>query len=161
MVKGGGLVGTLADHIEAYIKQMLRENQGRAIELSRAQLADVFACVPSQINYVLATRFSLERGYIVESRRGGGGYIRIGRVQVKDVRQDALELLGQIGRRLTEREMDDLLARLTDFRVINSREAQLMRGIVQQETTGVEEGKDVLRASLIRAMLLLIMEQRA
>ncbi len=94
-------------------------------------------------------------------KRQGGGYIRIGRVQVKDVRQDALELLGQIGRRLTEREMDDLLARLTDFRVINSREAQLMRGIVQQETTGVEEGKDVLRASLIRAMLLLIMEQRA
>ncbi len=72
-------MGTLADHIEAYIKRMLRESQTNSIELSRAQLADSFACVPSQINYVLTTRFSLERGYVVESRRGGGGgYIRGG-----------------------------------------------------------------------------------
>jgi len=154
-------MGTLADHIEAYIKEMLRANQGRAIELSRAQLADVFACVPSQINYVLATRFSLERGYIVESRRGGGGYIRIGRVQVEDVRREALELIREIGLRLTEREMDNLLARLMDFRIITSRQAQMIRGIVQQETSGVDEGKDVLRASLVRGMLLLTLEQQA
>src|SRR5690554_735970 len=129
MVRGGGYMGTLADHIEAYIKQMLRENQGRAIELSRAQLADVFACVPSQINYVLATRFSLERGYIVESRRGGGGYIRIGRVQVEDVRQDTIELLNQIGQRLSERQMNNVLARLIDHHVLNARQAGIIRGI--------------------------------
>ena len=98
MVKGGGLVGTLADHIEAYIKRC-PENQGRAIELKPAQLADVFACVPSQINYVLAN--PLPRALYCRKPRGGG-YIRIGRVQVKDVRQDARSL-GQIGRRLTER----------------------------------------------------------
>ncbi|MGI6149098.1 MAG: CtsR family transcriptional regulator [Firmicutes bacterium] len=152
-------MGTLADHIEAYIKQMLRENQGRAIELSRAQLADVFACVPSQINYVLATRFSLERGYIVESRRGGGGYIRIGRVQVEDVRQDTIELLNQIGQRLSERQMNNVLARLIDHHVLNARQAGIIRGIVQQECANIGEGKDVLRASLVRAMLLLILEQ--
>ncbi len=154
-------MGTLADHIEAYIKQMLRENQGRAIELSRAQLADVFACVPSQINYVLATRFSLERGYIVESRRGGGGYIRIGRVEVEDVRQEALDMIRGIGQRLTEREMNNILATLSDYRVITSRQAGIIRGIVQQETSGVSQGKDILRASLVRAMLHLLLQQRS
>ena len=154
-------MGTLADHIEAYIKQMLRENQGRAIELSRAQLANVFACVPSQINYVLATRFSLERGYIVESRRGGGGYIRIGRVEVEDVRQEALDMIRGIGQRLTDREMNNILATLSDYRVITSRQAGIIRGIVQQETSGVSQGKDILRASLVRAILHLLLQQRS
>ena len=69
MVKGGGVRYTLADHIEAYIKRMIRENQGRAIELEPSPGWPTFLCVPSQINYVLTSAFSLERGYIVESRR--------------------------------------------------------------------------------------------
>lgn len=156
-----GSVSTLADHIEAYIKQMIRENQGRAVEVNRAQLASAFACVPSQINYVLTTRFSLERGYIVESRRGGGGYIRIGRVHVDDARQECLDLVRQIGRRLSEQQMNDILARLTDLQSITQRQAGLIRGIVQQEAAGIDEGKDLLRASLVRAMLFLILQQRA
>ncbi|HHW73309.1 MAG TPA: CtsR family transcriptional regulator [Firmicutes bacterium] len=151
-------MGTLADHIEAYIKQMLQKSEGRSVELSRAQLADAFSCVPSQINYVLATRFTLERGYIVESRRGGGGYIRIAHVQVEDDLTHAVNLLRSIGSQLSERHMENILARLQDLGVITERENRLIRGIVQQETSTIGQGRELLRASLVRALLFYIIE---
>ncbi len=151
-------MGTLADHIEAYIKSMLRESQTNSIELSRAQLADAFACVPSQINYVLTTRFSLERGYVVESRRGGGGYIRVGRVHVGDRFAHAVHLLQSIGEELDERQMENILARFKDMQLINQKEMRLIRGIIQQEVSTVGEGKELLRASLLRGLLFWIIK---
>ncbi|NLJ81223.1 MAG: CtsR family transcriptional regulator [Firmicutes bacterium] len=151
-------MGTLADHIEAYIKKMLRESQTNSIELSRAQLADVFSCVPSQINYVLTTRFSLERGYLVESRRGGGGYIRVGHVHVGNRLNHAVHLLQSIGPELDEKQMENILARLQDHQVISRREGQIIRGITQQEVGTVTEGKDILRASLVRALIFFIIK---
>ena len=74
-----------SDSIEAYIKALLA--QAGMAELKRSELADVFQVVPSQINYVIKTRFTESRGYIVESKRGGGGYIRIGKVQFSDHHQ--------------------------------------------------------------------------
>ena len=71
----------ISDLIEGYLKQIIElEGQGH-IEIKRSELADKFQCVPSQINYVINTRFTAERGYLVESKRGGGGYIRILRVE--------------------------------------------------------------------------------
>lgn len=151
-------MSTLADHIEAYIKQLLRDSQTNSVELSRAQLADDFSCVPSQINYVLATRFTLDRGYLVESRRGGGGYIRVGHLQVDDRLAHTVKLLQSIGSSLDERQMDNVLIYLKDHRVVTSREVQLIRGIVQQEVGTVSVGKDVLRASLLRSLLFFIIE---
>ncbi|HHX95206.1 MAG TPA: CtsR family transcriptional regulator, partial [Clostridia bacterium] len=75
-------MGSLADEIERYIKEMLEKSRQRAVRLNRSQLAEMFDCVPSQINYVLSTRFSTERGYYVESRRGGGGYLLITRFPI-------------------------------------------------------------------------------
>ena len=83
--KGGEDLG-ISDIIAGFIQQEL-DQAGGALELQRADLAQRFNCVPSQINYVMSTRFSPEHGYIVESRRGGGGYIRITRVQVDHRRQ--------------------------------------------------------------------------
>lgn len=151
-------MGTLADHIEAYIKRMLQNSENRSIELSRAQLADVFSCVPSQINYVLATRFTLERGYIVESRRGGGGYIRIAHVQVEDDLTHAVNLLKGIGSQLSEQRMESILAHLRDLGLLSPHQCRLIRGIVQQESSSISQGKDVLRASLVRALLFYIIE---
>ena len=74
-----------SDSIEAYIKAILA--QAGMAELKRSELADVFQVVPSQINYVIKTRFTESRGYVVESKRGGGGYIRIGKVQFSDHHQ--------------------------------------------------------------------------
>lgn len=154
-------MGTLADHIEAHIKKMLKSSGDNSVELSRAQLANDFSCVPSQINYVLATRFTLERGYIVESRRGGGGYIRVVHVQVEDDLTHAVNLLRSIGSQLSERQLENILARLTDIGVISPRECRLVRGIVQQEVGTINQGKDVLRASLLRALLFYIIESES
>ena len=72
----------LSDHIEEFIKELLIEDEGMA-ELQRNELAQKFNCAPSQINYVLTTRFSPNRGYVTESRRGGGGYIRVIRLDIE------------------------------------------------------------------------------
>ena len=69
----------LSDSIERFIKELMEE--GSQIEVRRNELAQHFGCAPSQINYVLATRFSVDHGYIIESRRGGGGYVRIVRMR--------------------------------------------------------------------------------
>lgn len=151
----------MADHIEAYIKKMLQKSQTHSIELSRAQLAHDFACVPSQINYVLATRFTLERGYVIESRRGGGGYIRVVHVQVDDSYAHAVNLLKNIGPKLAETQMQNVLAHLKDHGIICAKECRLLRGIVQQEVSTVSEGKDVLRASLMRSLLFFIIESES
>lgn len=73
----------LSDRIEAFINELMRDENDFA-EFGRNELADIFGCVPSQINYVIATRFNQQKGYAVESRRGGGGYIRITRINMKD-----------------------------------------------------------------------------
>ena len=72
----------VSDIIEQYLKSMLLESPQGLVEIQRNDLADRFSCVPSQINYVISTRFTLEKGYVVESKRGGGGYIRIQRIQL-------------------------------------------------------------------------------
>src|SRR5690606_12275077 len=72
----------ISDLIEQYLKQMLQDSSEGTVEIQRNELADRFSCVPSQINYVISTRFTLEKGYLVESKRGGGGYIRIQRIEL-------------------------------------------------------------------------------
>ena len=84
-----------SDHIEAYIKAIL--DQSGIVELQRSQLADTFQVVPSQINYVIKTRFTESRGYLVESKRGGGGYIRIGRIEFSSHHEMLRDLLYSIG----------------------------------------------------------------
>mgnify|MGYP000337051595 CR=1 FL=1 len=95
--KGGEDLG-ISDIIAGFIQQEL-DQAGGALELQRADLAQRFNCVPSQINYVMSTRFSPEHGYIVESRRGGGGYIRITRGQV-DRQTLLMHVINSIGDRL-------------------------------------------------------------
>ncbi|MDO3655591.1 CtsR family transcriptional regulator, partial [Bacillus subtilis] len=74
----------ISDIIEQYLKEVLDQNGREILEIKRNEIADKFQCVPSQINYVINTRFTSERGYIVESKRGGGGYIRIIKVKMND-----------------------------------------------------------------------------
>src|SRR5690606_29252615 len=106
------------DLIERHIKEMLAMQN--KVELRRRDLADLFACVPSQINYVLATRFTPERGYIVETRRGGAGYVRIERIRW--TRPDFLNIVYDQGiRTLTEEQAQHLLVRLQEAGILSSR----------------------------------------
>ena len=151
-------MASLADHIEAYIKKQLQRSPNHILVLNRAQLADTFSCVPSQINYVLTTRFSQDRGYVIESRRGGGGYIRV----VKTLHghgNDTVDMVRQIGSAIEERQVDNVLIALVDYGKLSGRQAQLIKGVLQQETAASELDSDRLRASLLRAMLLVHLQE--
>ena len=86
----------ISDLIACFIQDALDETEGGVVELQRGDLAQRFNCVPSQINYVMSTRFSPEHGYIVESRRGGNGYIRITRVQT-DRKTILMQVINSVG----------------------------------------------------------------
>src|SRR5690625_1258113 len=77
MKRGVMVMRNISDIIEEYLKKKLSDKGKNVIEIKRSEIANQFQCVPSQINYVINTRFTIEKGYLVESKRGGGGYIRI------------------------------------------------------------------------------------
>ena len=89
-------MANLADIIEEYLRELLEQSVNDSIEIQRGELARVFQCVPSQITYVLEKRFSIDRGFVVQSRRGGGGYIRIMRLPAKEEADLLREVLPQL-----------------------------------------------------------------
>ena len=107
----------ISDIIAGFIQQEL-DNAGGALELQRSDLAQRFNCVPSQINYVMSTRFSPEHGYIVESRRGGGGYIRITRVQV-DRQTLLMHVINSVGNTLDSRSARAIAQNLVDGEAVS------------------------------------------
>ena len=148
----------LSDSIESFIKDMLDEGSAE-VELKRNELAEYFRCAPSQINYVLATRFSPDHGYLTESRRGGGGYIRIVRV-VQSGSQRLMSLVTErIGDSLTAEECIRLISQLKEADIVTADEASLMAAAVNSRAMGVplpDEMKNAMRARIMKSMLMTI-----
>ncbi len=144
----------ISDIIEGYLKQVIELGGKGHIEIKRSELADKFQCVPSQINYVINTRFTAERGYLVESKRGGGGYIRILHVKPNS-KFDLLEsMIAQIENGATQSMAEDIVYRLIDEEVITKREAKLMLAALDRSTLRLELPiRDELRSYIMRAML--------
>ncbi len=117
---------TLSDAIERYIRELLTRNDDRILEIQRAALANRFRCVPSQINYVLKTRFTPEHGYIVESRRGEGGYIRIIRVESVSRRDLLMSIYRAASDGVGRGQAMGYLHRMREESIITEREARLM-----------------------------------
>jgi len=114
----------LADVIEQWILHQMASEQDEIIILRRNEMAEELACAPSQITYVLSTRFTIERGFIVESRRGSGGFVRIARIPVQTiVYQDAAN---QIDESISLEEVRAIVARLRGHNLMTSREAALV-----------------------------------
>ena len=148
----------ISDSIESFIKNMLGEDSDE-VELKRNELAEYFGCAPSQINYVLATRFSPDHGYLTESRRGGGGYIRIVRV-VQSGSQRLMYLVNdRIGDSLSEEECLRLISQLKEQMIVTADEAALMAGAVSTRALSVpvpDALKDAMRAKMMKSMLMSI-----
>lgn len=138
-----------SDSIEAYIKALLA--QVGVAELKRSELADVFQVVPSQINYVIKTRFTESRGYIVESKRGGGGYIRIGKVQFSDHHQMLQDLAANIGENISQQVFNDILQMLYEEKLLTKRETQLFFATTSDEVLGRDAL--ILRASMLKKII--------
>ncbi len=145
----------LSDSIESFIKTLLTQDETE-VQLKRNELAEYFGCAPSQINYVLATRFTPDHGYVIESHRGGGGYIRIVRVVAQPGRQLLYLIHQRIGDSIAESEAARVIVGLLDQKLITSDEASIMRAAVGSDALGVplpDALKDALRARCLKAML--------
>lgn len=138
-----------SDHIETYIKAIL-ESVGK-VELQRSQLADTFQVVPSQINYVIKTRFTENRGYLVESKRGGGGYIRIARVTFSDQHQLLRHVISTLAEEISEQGFAEILDYLSGEGVVTDREAQLIFSLAGDDLLGAEA--PLLRAKMLHRLL--------
>ncbi len=145
----------LSDTIEQFIKALLAA-QEEPVDIQRNELAAYFRCAPSQINYVLQTRFSVERGYLIESRRGGGGYIRVVRVP-----QEGLPLAqiitSQLGTQMTQAEGELLLSHLQQRGVICAQTAALLAAAMSEQALKPFPMRDEMRVGMMRQALLALM----
>lgn len=147
-----------SDLIANFIESIL-DDAGGIAELQRGSLAERFSCVPSQINYVISTRFSPEHGYIVESRRGGGGYIRITRVQLRP-HQLIMHTVNSVGDRLDQRTAAAFISNMLGAKEIDEKTAGLiMTAIGDNALRPISpEHRDIVRASIFKQMLVSILQ---
>ena len=143
----------LSDIIEEFIKDMFSD-QSDYIEIQRNDLAEKFNCVPSQINYVISTRFKPSQGYYVESKRGGGGHIRIKKVDTSKTNY-LMYIITNIEETLSSKEVDILISNLLSYGMITEKEAKLLKVATSDNILIIPiEYKDKLRANIFKNMLL-------
>ncbi len=144
----------ISDEIARMIERML-DAGGGSLELQRNKLADEFGCVPSQINYVITSRFSADRGYIVESRRGGGGCIKITRVSF-DKSTYLMHILGAIGDKLDMPTARAFIMGLLENRLIDNREFNIISAMLTDNALGRRDQyeNDAIRARLMKNLVL-------
>ena len=144
-------MSNIADMIESYILRQLATRQDGQVELRRTDIADEISCAPSQISYVLSTRFTQDKGFVVESRRGLGGFIRIVQVPLRDlVYQDMLSKLNED----TDIETVQSMVRyLAQHGMVETREAallmQMVTGLFHSETLAAKERVQMLKTMML------------
>ncbi|WP_270790566.1 CtsR family transcriptional regulator [Enterococcus diestrammenae] len=140
-----------SDLIEAYLKKILEDSE--IIEIRRTEMAQQFNCVPSQINYVINTRFTIQRGYTVASKRGGGGYIRIEKVKISDKHRFLEQVAELVDEALTEKNALAIIQKLYEEELLTQKEGNLILAVMAQSTLADYQEADKIRASLMRAVL--------
>ena len=145
----------LSDEIAAYILRMMECADDGEAELRRNELAEELGCVPSQINYVLTSRFTPEQGYVIESRRGGGGYIRIRRVKLERGMSPLMHTVNAVGNSLNAATAQAIVQNLLYQQLISKSSARLMLAALSDQAYRdvPREQRDLLRAALLKQML--------
>lgn len=144
----------MSDLVARHILEMLEEQDGNA-EIRRNELASVLGCVPSQINYVITSRFTPEQGYIVESRRGGGGYIRITRVKM-DKSTAIMHIVNSIGTTLDKATAEVMIKNMYNQSIIDMQTAKLLMSAMSERVfVDIPQNyRDILRARIFKNMIL-------
>ena len=145
----------LSDIIESFLKEMLDDMHG-SVEIQRNELANRFNCVPSQINYVISTRFTNDKGYYVESRRGGGGSISIRRFDIACAGDYLMHIISAIGDSLSQHTCEVFINNFVDYDIISRREAALMRAALSDKcmVDVAMEKRDNVRATMLKNMMM-------
>lgn len=143
------MMSNIADLIENYILRRLAAEQNARVELKRSDIADEISCAPSQISYVLSTRFTQEKGFVVESRRGLGGFIRIAKVPLQDlIYQD---ILSKINPTTSKEDFKSIIQYLYKHQIIQKREAAL---ILQSVGFVFDDLSPQKRTDLMRSLIM-------
>lgn len=144
----------ITDLIAQQINQMLEEDGG-VVRIQRNELANKIGCVPSQINYVITNRFTVEQGYLVESRRGGGGFIQIIKIDSSD-RQKVFHVINSIGDQIDEYSARMILKNLVCDKILTEKEGKLLMSAMSDSLLrGLpDQAKQTIRANLLKTMLL-------
>ncbi len=143
----------ISDKIEAFITELLKNEKSGCLELGRNELAQIFNCVPSQINYVIRTRFNDEHGYIVESKRGGGGYLRIRRIYT-DNNSLIFHIINSIDDNLELSTAISITERLYTDGIIDFKTANIIKAAVSDNSLAIPQShKKQLRANIFKNML--------
>lgn len=144
----------LSDIIESFIKELINETEGD-VEIRRNELANKFNCVPSQINYVIGTRFTQERGYYVESRRGGGGHIRITRVEVNSPGDYLMHIVASMGDSISQQSAQIYIQNFVDYDIMTPKTGELMKSATNDRALEniPQPTRDEVRANIIKNML--------
>ncbi len=146
----------ISDVIEQFLQDMMQKSDG-TLEIQRKTIADRFGCVPSQINYVIRTRFTNERGYLVESKRGGGGYLRISRVTAPENSSYIMHIVNSIGDNISFQTAAVILKNVIDNEYLTVREGRIiLSGLADNVLPFPLSVRDSVRATLLKSMLLSI-----
>ncbi|MDO5707110.1 MAG: CtsR family transcriptional regulator [Andreesenia angusta] len=146
----------ISNIIEEFIKHLINEAETGEIEIKRNELANKFECAPSQINYVLTTRFTSEKGYYIESRRGGGGYIKIFKTDINNDKHIKNMVSNIIGDSLTNEQCNSIIKEFIEEEVISLREARIMRAAINDRLLNSSDSEKEIRASIFKSMLLVL-----
>lgn len=150
----------LSNIIERFIKEMLEETENKTIEIQRNDLAEHFECAPSQINYVLTTRFTPYMGYYIESRRGGGGYIKIIKVGIDKYNDINSIVLDTIGDSITKNKAYNIIDGLVEEDVIKRREGNIIKAAIGDRSLYSADSniRNNIRADILKDILLILAE---
>lgn len=153
-------MANISETIEKFIVTSLENND--SVDISRNSLAEYFSCAPSQINYVLDTRFTLDRGYIKESRRGGSGFIKITKIQNTDTNAYLNNLItDSIGDEISEKRMSQILDKLLEDSVVSERERDVVFMALSDDSLSMPFTiKDKVRAKAFKNVLTKLMNNK-
>ncbi|MBR3885783.1 MAG: CtsR family transcriptional regulator [Clostridia bacterium] len=152
-------MANISEQIEKFLIATLGEND--SIDITRNSLAEYFSCVPSQINYVLETRFTVDRGYIVESKRGGGGFVKISKIKTNDS-NDYLNglFLESVGDELSEKRFSQILDKLVNDNIMSQAERVLIEASLSDDSLSMPFTiRDKVRAKAFKNVILKLMSR--
>lgn len=152
-------MANISDVIEQFILKTMGDDE--SVDISRNELATFFSCAPSQINYVLETRFTVDKGFVKESRRGGGGYIKISKINLDNDEYVSNLILESVGEELSQKRLSQILEKLKNEKIISDKEKEIIFSALSDLSLAMPFTiKDNIRAKAFKNVLTTLMKQK-
>ena len=152
-------MANISDIIEQFILKTMGDDE--SVDISRNELASFFSCAPSQINYVLETRFTIDKGFVKESRRGGGGFIKISKINLDNDEYVSNLILESVGDELSQKRLSQILDKLKNENIISQKEKEIIFSALSDSSLAMPFTiKDSIRAKSFKNVLTTLMKQK-